>query len=71
WMLGGILLQLSVGFTVSYAVYTIGTLIASPEALNVTVALAGLAAVAVIVGVVTALCIRSELKLKRESLLKK
>ena len=69
WMAGGILLQLSVGFTVSYAVYTVGTLLTAPETLSVPVALAGLAAVLVIAAVVVMLCVRSDRKLKREKAL--
>jgi ferrous iron transport protein B len=45
WLFGAIGLQLGVGFTISYFVYTIGTLITDPEALAITPALCGLAAV--------------------------
>ena len=47
WIWGGIGLQLGVGYSVGYLVYTIGTLITAPATLNVPAALAGLAAVPV------------------------
>ena len=62
WLLGGITLQLGVGFTVSYLVYTIGTLIISPESLRVMPAIIGGAAIAVMAAAVTALCVRSSRK---------
>ena len=40
WLWGGIGLQLAVGYTIAYAVYTVGTLL-SGDALNVTAAVAG------------------------------
>lgn len=46
WVWGGIGLQLGVGFTVAYFVYTIGTLITAPATLNLGAALFGLAVVA-------------------------
>jgi len=66
WLWGGIGLQLGVGYTVAYFVYTIGTLITAPAALNVGVALAGLAAVVAIAAIVVYLCLNSEKKLKAE-----
>ncbi|MCM1192768.1 MAG: ferrous iron transporter B [Butyrivibrio sp.] len=66
WVWGGIGLQLGVGYTVAYLVYTIGTLITVPDTLNVGAALAGLAAVAVIAAVVAALVIRTDKQLKAE-----
>lgn len=42
WVIGAIAFQLSVGYTVGYFVYTIGTLITSPSSLNVEAAFAGL-----------------------------
>ncbi len=55
WLWGGIGLQLSVGFTIGYLIYTIGTLIVDPAALNVGAAIAGL--VAIIAIVATIICI--------------
>ncbi len=59
WLWGGVGLQLGVGFTVAYAVYTVGTLITAPETLNVVAALGGLAAVAVMAVYVIALINRA------------
>lgn len=66
WVWGGIALQLSVGYTVAYMVYTIGTLITAPATLNVGAAIGGLVAVAVIVTVVVMLIKRANRKLKAE-----
>lgn len=57
WLWGGIGLQLGVGYTVGYFVYTIGTLVTAPETLAVAPALSGLAAVivfAVVIGLMIA-----------------
>ncbi|MBQ5590374.1 MAG: ferrous iron transport protein B [Clostridia bacterium] len=54
WLLGGIGLQLGVGYSLGYFVYTVGTLITAPDTLNIGAAIAGFAAVgvmALIVGV--------------------
>ncbi len=64
WLWGGIGLQLAVGYTVSYAVYTIGTLITDAAALNVGAAIAGLVAVLAMIGVVVGLIINTNKKLK-------
>ena len=45
WFWGGVGLQLAVGYTVGYLVYTVGTLLTEPAALDAGAALAGLAAV--------------------------
>ena len=71
WLAAGIGLQLGVGYTVGYLVYTIGTLITAPATLNIIGAIAGLAVVIVFAGVVTALIINSNVKLKKEYTLKK
>ncbi len=70
WLWGGIGLQLSVGFTIGYLVYTIGTLITAPAALNIGAALMGLAAVLVITAIIVALGITADKKLKAEYALK-
>ena len=49
WMLGGVCLQLGVGYTVSYFVYTLGTLFTDPVALDTRAALGGLAAVSIMI----------------------
>ncbi len=54
WFWGGVALQLATGYTIAYFVYTAGTLLVDPAALDVSAALLGLAAVlafAVTVGV--------------------
>lgn len=66
WVWGAIGLQLGVGYTVGYAVYTIGTLITAPETLNIGAALAGLAAVAVFAAVIIGLIRNTNKKLKTE-----
>ncbi|MGN1320623.1 MAG: ferrous iron transporter B [Acutalibacteraceae bacterium] len=66
WLWGGIGLQLCVGFTVGYLVYTIGTLIVDASALNVVSAFCGGLAVVVMAIIVVALCIHSNNKLKAE-----
>ncbi len=66
WLWGGIGLQLGVGYTVGYLVYTIGTLITAPATLSIPAALGGLAAVAVFVAVVVILVITNDKKMKKE-----
>lgn len=66
WVWGGIALQLGVGYTAAYMVYTIGTLITAPAQLNVGAAIGGLVAVAVIVTVVIMLIGNANRKLKAE-----
>ena len=66
WVWGGIGLQLGVGFTVAYLVYTIGTLITAPATLNIGAALAGLAAVIVMVVIVSLLIANTKKKMKTE-----
>lgn len=66
WVWAGIGLQLGVGYSVGYLVYTIGTLITAPAALNVGAAIGGLAAVLVFVGIIAALIINTNKKMKAE-----
>ena len=66
WLWGGIGLQLAVGYTVAYLVYTIGTLITAPATLNIGAAIAGFAAVAVMAGVIALLIRHTNQKLKAE-----
>ena len=66
WVWGAIGLQLGVGYTVGYLVYTIGTLITAPATLNVGAALAGLAAVVVFAAVIIGLIHNTNRKLKTE-----
>ncbi len=58
WFWGGIGLQLGVGYTVGYLVYTVGTLIVAPAALSIGAAIGGGCFVAVFAGILTVLCIR-------------
>ena len=66
WLWGGIGLQLGVGYTVAYFVYTIGTLFTAPASLNMGAAIAGLIAVAVMVAVVVMLIHKNEKNIKAE-----
>lgn len=66
WVWGGIGLQLGIGFTVAYLVYTIGTLITAPAALDIRAALAGLAAIVVMVLVVSLLIANTKKQMKTE-----
>ena len=66
WLWGGIGLQLGVGYTVSYLVYTIGTLIMDPAALNVGAAIGGLLAVLAMIVIVAILIKKNGQKLKEE-----
>ena len=71
WFWGGIGLQLGTGYTLGYLVYTIGTLIVSPDAFHVGAAIGGGIAVLLFAGILTWLCIRSEQNLKKENALSK
>ena len=68
WLWGGIGLQLAVGYTVSFFVYQIGTLIVSGNLGKAFVP--GLIAVLCMVAIVVALIINTENKLKAEYALK-
>ena len=66
WLWGGIALQLGVGYTVGYLVYTFGSLIAGdPLALESTIG--GGIAVAIMALIVVALCIRGNRKAETKS----
>lgn len=60
WFWGGIALQLGTGYSLGYLVYTIGTLIAAPDALNVGAAIGGGAFVLAYVVVLIWLCNRGK-----------
>ncbi|MGN0679419.1 MAG: ferrous iron transporter B [Oscillospiraceae bacterium] len=62
WLWSAIGLQLGIGYTVSYLVYTIGTLITAPATLNAGAALAGLAAVLCFAVLLTVLILRARAK---------
>lgn len=59
WFWGGIGLQLAVGYTVAYLVYTVGTLILSPSELAVVPAIAGLVAILVMALIISYLIIKA------------
>ena len=65
WLFGGICLQLGVGFTVGYLVYTIGTLIVDATSLNIGGAISGGIAVIVFAAIVCFLIARTEMSLKQ------
>ena len=71
WLWGGIGLQLGIGYTVSYLVYTFGTLITDPASLNVKAALWGLAIVVVFATVIGILISKANKNIKKEYSLKK
>ncbi len=66
WLWGGIGLQLGVGYTVAYLVYTVGTLITAPATLNIGAVIGGLVAVLVFVGIVIALIANANKRIKAE-----
>ena len=65
WFWGGIGLQLAVGYTISYLVYTVGTLIIAPESFNIVAGICGFAFVLACAVVIFALIKNNEKKLKR------
>ena len=69
WLWGGIGLQLAVGYTVAYFVYTVGTLIVGGT-LNMVAAIAGLLAVAIMAGIVVGLILKTRKNMKAEYALK-
>lgn len=71
WIWGGIGLQLCTGYTVSYLVYTLGTLFTSPSSLNAGAAVAGLIAILVMIAVIVILVNRSNKNIKAEYALAK
>ncbi len=71
WLWGGIGLQLCTGYTVSYLVYTLGTLFTSPSSLNAGAAVAGLVAILVMISVIIFLVNRSNKNIKAEYALAK
>ena len=70
WLFGGIALQLGVGYTIGYLVYTIGTLLTAPATLSVGGVIGGGIAVVCMIGIVIFLCIRADRKVKAEYALK-
>ncbi|MBQ9748105.1 MAG: ferrous iron transporter B [Clostridia bacterium] len=71
WLWGGIGLQLAIGYTIAYLVYTVGTLVTAPATLNIGAAIAGFVAIAAMAGVIVSMIIRTGKKIKAERTLKK
>ncbi len=69
WLWGGIGLQLGVGYTVAYLVYTVGTL-AAGGSVNIGAAVGGAIAVAAMVATVIALIVNANKKMKTQYALK-
>jgi len=65
WLWGGIGLQLGIGYTVAYFVYTIGTIVTG-GALNAGAAIAGIVAVLAMAAIVLAIINNTNKKLKAE-----
>ena len=65
WLWGGIGLQLAVGYTVAYLVYTVGTLIVGGT-LKIGAAIGGLIAVCAMVGFTAYLAVKNNAKAKSE-----
>ena len=65
WLWGGIGLQFTIGYTIAYFVYTIGTLITAPKTLNVTSALIGFIAICVIAVIIFAISYKNHKSLKK------
>jgi ferrous iron transport protein B len=68
WLFGGIALQLGMGFSVGYLVYTIGTIIIDPSKLNITAAICGGVAIALMLLTVAALSIRASIRVSKEKM---
>ena len=66
WVWAGIGLQLGVGYSVGYLVYTIGTLLTAPASLQVVPAMAGAAVVLVFAAVVIGLIRKTDRQIKAE-----
>ena len=66
WLWGGIGLQLGIGYSVAYLVYTIGTLITDADSLNLVAAVIGGAVVLIMVAVVMNFIRKTDKKLKEE-----
>ena len=62
WFWGGVALQFATGYTVSYLVYTVGTLLTDPTRLDVTAAVFGLLLVLSFVFIIGALVHRGDKK---------
>lgn len=68
WLFGGIALQLGMGFSVGYLVYTIGTIIIDSSKLNITAAICGGVAIVIMLLTVAALSIRASIRVSKEKI---
>jgi len=66
WLWAGIGLQLGVGYTISYLVYTVGTLITNPASLKIGPAICGGIAVVILVAIVISMIFKTKTQLKTE-----
>lgn len=66
WLWGGIALQLGVGYTIGYLVYTIGTLIVDSTMLSIGATIGGGIFVAIFAAILVCLCVCSDKKVKAE-----
>ena len=66
WFWSGIALQLGVGYSLSYLVYTIGTLAADPSALRLGPAIGGGVAVLIMAVIIATLCLRPNKKQSKQ-----
>ncbi len=66
WLWGGLGLQFAIGFTVAFLVYSIGTLITNPASLGIVPAICGFAAILVMAGIIAAIAVGNNKKLKEE-----
>ncbi len=71
WLWGGIGLQLGIGYTVAYLVYTVGTLLTTPSAFSPSAALGGGVAVLAFVCILVGCSLRANRSVKREVALSK
>ena len=70
WFWGGIALQLSVGYSIGYLVYTIGTWITTPETLQMSAVIGGGIFVLAFAAVLTYLCVRADRKIAAQYAMK-
>lgn len=66
WFWGGVALQFATGFTISYLVYTIGTLITAPETLQLVPAIAGAIVVLAFAMIIIGLIRKADRQLEAE-----
>ena len=65
WLWGGIGLQFAIGYSISYLVYTIGTLIINPASLAMLPAIAGGIAVCLMAGIIVSLIVATNKKIAK------